>query len=139
MGYLAMPFKPKINATAKEVLIGLGYLGGGTNNGSVSINADAGGVPGTALKTWTVSNFQREGSCCQLVALKDRVGIPLQGGTQYWIVAGTGSHSKQGSYQWNFVWNDAQGRVAFLNGNTGDQWLPYIDNLAAFAVYGTTQ
>jgi hypothetical protein len=135
-GELAMPFTPKANSTAKEVLIALGYLGGGSNDGMISIFTDAGGVPGVPLKTWMAARFQREGSCCQLVAPKDRDGIPLQGGTQYWIVAASGPHS-QASYQWNFVWNDAQGKVAFLNGNTQDEWLPYRDNVAAFAVYGT--
>ena len=136
-GSLAMPFTPKGSAAAKEVLIALGYLGGGTNDGVISLNADANGAPGEALKIWHVGHFQQEGNCCQLVALRDQAGIQLQAGTQYWIVAGTGPHSKA-SYEWNFVWNDAQGKVAFLNGNTNDQWLPYHDNVAAFGVYGTT-
>jgi hypothetical protein len=136
-GSLAMPFTPKVSAAAKEVLIALGYLGGGTNDGLISLNADANGVPGEALKTWRVGHFQQEGSCCQLVALRDQAGVLLQAGVQYWIVAGTGPHSRA-SYDWNFVWNDAQGKVAFLNGNTKDQWLPYHDNVAAFGVYGTT-
>jgi len=136
-GYLAMPFTPKVNSTAKEILIALGYVTGGFNKGSISIFTDAQGVPGKPLKTWATGNFPREGQCCKLVALKDSSGVPLQGGTQYWIVAHTGPHSAAAQYQWNFVWNDAQGKVAFLNGNTKDKWLPYHDNLAAFAVYGT--
>jgi len=136
-GYLAMPFTPKANSTVKEVLIALGYVTGGFNKGSISIFTDAGGVPGKPLKTWATGNFPPEGQCCKLIALKDSTGIPLKGGTQYWIVARTGPQSKQAQYQWNFVWNDAQGKVAFLNGNTKDKWLPYHDNLAAFAVYGT--
>jgi len=136
-GYLAMPFTPKVNSTAKEILIALGYITGGFNKGSISIFTDAGGVPGKALRTWATGNFPHEGQCCKLVALKDFSGVPLQGGTQYWIVAHTGPHSAQAQYQWNFVWNDLQGKVAFLNGNTNDKWLPYHDNLAAFAVYGS--
>jgi hypothetical protein len=137
-GSLGMPFTPKANATATEILIALGYLGGGSNDGMISLFSDANGAPGVALKTWRADHFQQEGSCCQLVALRDKAGIPLQAGVQYWIVAGTGPHSRA-SYEWNFVWNDAQGKVAFLNGNTKDQWLPYRDNVAAFAVYGTIQ
>jgi hypothetical protein len=142
VGYLAMPFTPKANSTATEVLIALGYIGGGTNGGTISIFSDADGVPGKSLQTWAALNFPSEGSCCQLVTFKNSVGIPLQGGTQYWIVAATGSEdtgsgSQQAQYQWNFVWNDAQGKVAFLNGNTNGQWVPFRDNLAAFAVYGT--
>jgi len=136
-GYLAMPFTPKVNSTAKEVLIALGYITGGFNKGSISIFTDAGGVPGKPLKTWASGNFPPEGQCCKLIALKDSTGIPLNGGTQYWIVARTGPKSEQAQYQWNFVWNDALGKVAFLNGNTKDKWLPYKDNVAAFAVYGT--
>jgi hypothetical protein len=56
-GYLAMPFTPKANSTAKEVLIALGYVTGGFNKGSISICSDAGGVPGKPLKTWATGNF----------------------------------------------------------------------------------
>jgi hypothetical protein len=136
-GSLAMPFTPKANATVKEVLIALGYLGGGANEGVISLNADANGIPGEALKTWRVGRFQQEGNCCPLVALRAQAGVALQAGTQYWIVAGSGPHSNA-AYDWNFVWNDAEGKVAFLNGNTNDEWLPYHDNVAAFGVYGTT-
>jgi hypothetical protein len=37
-----MPFTPKANSTAKEVLIALGYVTGGFNKGSISIFIDAG-------------------------------------------------------------------------------------------------
>jgi hypothetical protein len=135
-GYLAMPFTPKEDATAKEVLIALGYIGGGSNDGVIAIYTDDGGVPGQALKSWRADDFQREGSCCLLVALRDRDGIPLAAGTQYWIVAAAGPHS-QSSYGWSLIWNDTDGKLAFLDGFTHDEWLPYRDNLAAFAVYGT--
>ena len=62
--------------------------------------------------------------------------VPLRAGKQYWIVAGTGLGQDNSEYQWNFVWHDASGKVAFLNGNTNDQWLPDTDNVAAFAVFG---
>ncbi len=94
-GYLAMPFTPKANSTAKEVLIALGYVTGGFNKGSISIFIDAGGVPGKPLKTWATGNFPPEGQCCKSIALKDSTGVPLKGGTQYWIVAHTGSQSKE--------------------------------------------
>jgi len=46
-----MPFTPKRNSTAKEVLIALGYLAGGSEVGTISIYSEADGVPGTALRT----------------------------------------------------------------------------------------
>jgi len=136
-GYLAMPFTPSEDSTAKEVLIALGYLGGGNDGGTIGLTEDNNGVPGPPIKTWTASNFQKEGNCCKLVALEDAEGISLEGGVQYWIVAGVTSAQDTANYQWNFVWNDASGPLAFLNGNTNGQWFPYTDNLAAFAVYGT--
>jgi hypothetical protein len=101
---------PKANSTAKELLIPLGYVTRGFNKGSISIFTDAGGVPGKPLKTWATGNFPPEGQCCKLIAPKDSTGVPLKGGTQHWIVAHTGSQSKEAQYQWNFVWNDAQGK-----------------------------
>ncbi|MFZ0816559.1 MAG: hypothetical protein WAM78_13625 [Candidatus Sulfotelmatobacter sp.] len=137
-GYLGMPFTPSEDSTAKEILIALGYLGGGNNGGTIGLVEDDNGGPGTPIKTWTSSNFQKEGNCCVMVALKDANGISLEGGVQYWIVAGVTSAQDTANYQWNFVWNDASGPVAFLNDNTNGQWFPYTDNLAAFAIYGTT-
>jgi hypothetical protein len=76
-GYLAMPFTPKANSTAKEVLIALGYVTGGFNKGSISIFTDAGGVPGKPLKTWATGDFPREGQCCKMIELKNSAGVPL--------------------------------------------------------------
>ncbi len=135
-GYLAMPFIPANDSTAKELLIALGNLGGANDRGTISLFTDANGVPGKPLKAWTTAHFPKEGTCCQLVVLQDANGVPLRGGSQYWIVAGTNRGQDNAQYQWSFVWNDASGKVAFLNGNTNDQWFPYTDNVAAFAVYG---
>jgi hypothetical protein len=134
-GYLAMPFTPAKNFMAKEILMALGTFGG-DDSATLAIFNDHNGVPAQPLKAWTAANFPQEGTCCQLLALKDPDGVPLRAGKQYWIVAGTGLGQDNSEYQWNFVWNGASGKVAFLNGNTNDQWLPYTDNVAAFAVYG---
>jgi hypothetical protein len=108
------PFTPKANSTAKEVLIALGYVTGGFNKGSISISPTRVAYP----ETWATGDFPREGQCCKMTELKNSARVPRKGGTQYWIVAHTGPQSKEAQYQWNFVWNDAQGKVAFLNGNT---------------------
>ncbi len=71
------------------------------------------------------------------MALKDSTGIPVTGGTRYWLVARTDKNSQNATYEWNFVWNDSSGKVAFLNGNTKNKWFPDENNLAAFGVYGT--
>jgi hypothetical protein len=136
--YMAVPFTPAVDSTATVVLIALSYNGEGTNNGVVGIFTDANGLPGKALKLWNTANFPVFGTCCRLVILEDAAGVQLTGGTQYWIAAGTGPKSREAIYEWDFVWNDNSGTVAFLNGFTNDQWLADYDNLTAFAVYGTT-
>jgi hypothetical protein len=136
-GYLGEPFTPAENGTAKEVMIALSYLGGENNGGTIGLLTDDNGAPGTPIKTWTATNFQQDGNC-KLVTLKDAEGIALEGGVQYWIVAGVTAAQDTANYQWNFVWNDASGPVAFMNENTNGQWIPFTDSLAAFAVHGTT-
>jgi hypothetical protein len=138
-GYLAMPFTPAQASEVKLILIALGNLGGNQDSGTFGLFTDLNGVPGTPLRTWTASNFPIEGTCCKLVPFAAPKGIPVQAGQRYWVVAGTGLGQDNSQYEWNFVWNDASGTVAFLNGNTNDQWLQYNDNVAAFAVYGTLQ
>lgn len=136
--YLAMPFTPSVNSTLNAVRIALGYSGIGTDNGEIGIFTDSNGVPGEPLKLWGIDNLPQFGQCCRLVTLTDKAGVPLTAGTQYWVVAGTGPGSTRAIYEWNLIWNDSTGNLAFLNGFTHDQWLPFVDNLAAFAVYGTT-
>jgi hypothetical protein len=136
--YMAVPFTPAVDSTAKAVLIALSYNGEGTDAAVVGIFSDANGLPGKPLKLWGTGNFPVFGTCCKLVVLQDATGVPLTGGTQYWIAAGTGAKSKAAIYEWDFTWNDSSGTVAFLNGFTDDQWLADYDNLTAFAVYGTT-
>ncbi len=87
---------------------------------------------GTALTGTTFENaFAGSPRTTRLLS-----SVPLRAGKQYWIVAGTGLGQDNSEYQWNFAWHDASGKVAFLNGNTNDQWLPDTDNVAAFAVFG---
>jgi hypothetical protein len=59
----AMPFTPSANATVKEIGVAVGYVSG-TNEVTVSLNADSSGLPGSPLGSFTVSNLPIFGTCC---------------------------------------------------------------------------
>jgi hypothetical protein len=93
-------FTPSSSATSKSVTLGLmaeapsAY----TYNVDVSIYSDAGGIPGSALATTTVSAPTVFGTCCSPVTAK--LKVQLSAGTQYWVVAAP--HSSTDLVAWGF-------------------------------------
>ena len=83
-------FTPSANHTVTKVEVAVGFVEG-TNGLVLSINNDASGVPGTAIKSWSLSGLPTFGSCCVVEARGDSAGIPVTAGTQYWIVLKTNS------------------------------------------------
>ncbi len=67
----------------------------------IGLYNDASGVPGTAIKTWAVTNLPNFGSCCAVVAASDSTGISITGNTQYWIVVKTDKKSSNTFGAWN--------------------------------------
>jgi hypothetical protein len=88
--YVALPFTPSKNMTVNKVEVSLGYY---TANVPItlSVNNDASGLPGTAIKSWNTKVPDPYGACCTLVTASSSAGVPVTGGTQYWLVMGTGS------------------------------------------------
>lgn len=132
----AAPFTPAANATAKKIVVSLGYLGG---DGSVilSLNADNNGLPGAVLEHWTLSNLGEAGTCCT-VQSANSAGVPLTAGQQYWIVASTTSASNVWA-EWNQADNDQVD--SFLNAGYTNQnsngWVSSTGNLnVVFGVFG---
>jgi hypothetical protein len=84
----AIAFTPAISTTSKKVTLGLMAWSANsyTYQADVSIYNDAGGVPGSALATKTVTAAPKFGPCCTLITA--RLEVPLTAGTQYWIVVG---------------------------------------------------
>jgi len=134
---VAMPFTPATNATIQRVHLALSNSSG-ENRAIVSLNADAGGVPGAVLRKFNVSGLPKFGGCCATVTLASSAnGVPVAAGTQYWVVAFA---SKNMAGTWN-TWNvNSIGLpyAPFAVFQTG-AWSQRTAEPAAFAVLGTPE
>jgi hypothetical protein len=93
-------FTPSANHTVTKVKVAVGYVEG-ANALVLGLYSDANGVPGTAIKTWHLSNMPGFGSCCIVETKRDGAGIPVTAGTQYWIVLKTNKNSSNTFAAWN--------------------------------------
>jgi len=89
----AAGFTPAANATVKKVGVAVGYVTGATTDVVLTLNADAGGVPGKVLAKWKVSGMPNFGSCCTLDTKKSSGGVSVTAGTLYWLAVTTESNS----------------------------------------------
>jgi hypothetical protein len=96
----AAAFTPSANHNVTKVEVAVGYVEG-TNSLVLGLYSDKNGVPGTAIKTWTISNLPSFGSCCTVESKTDGAGIPVTSGTQYWIVLKTNKNSSNTFAAWN--------------------------------------
>ncbi|HEY1962463.1 MAG TPA: choice-of-anchor R domain-containing protein [Rhizomicrobium sp.] len=93
--WLAVPFKPATNTTAKTIEVAISNISG-TNAAVITLNSDAGGIPGTALATFHVStlpSFGATGTCCTITTVTSASGVALTGGHTYWVVVMTDAAS----------------------------------------------
>jgi hypothetical protein len=89
--WAAVAFTPSTSTTVTRVKVAVGYVEGQTDF-VLSLNEDASGIPGKALKTWKVSNLTNDfGDCCAVEA--KFASVPVTAGTQYWVVVSTESNS----------------------------------------------
>ena len=88
--WVAVPFTPSSNMTVNKVEVSVGYY---TQNVplTLSVNEDSSGLPGKAIQSWNVKVPFPYGDCCTLVSASSKTGVPVTGGTQYWLVVGTSS------------------------------------------------
>ncbi|HEY1615423.1 MAG TPA: choice-of-anchor R domain-containing protein [Rhizomicrobium sp.] len=84
----AAAFTLAADQTATKVDIATSHVRG-TEGVVVSLYSDTAGLPGTSVQAWNVSSLPTSGICCTVEIATDRGGIPLTGGTQYWIVVST--------------------------------------------------
>jgi hypothetical protein len=123
--WLAVFFKPATNTTVKTIQLPLS-IQGGTNAVVVTLNANAGGIPGTTLATFNVSSlpaFGTTGTCCALKTSTSTSGVAVTGGQTYWIVVKTGTGSTfQGVWHANVINQTATQSAAIVNTTTGGNW-----------------
>jgi hypothetical protein len=134
----AAAFTPTSAATVTKVVVSIGYLSGTDTSVILSLNADNGGIPGTALEQWTVSKLGEAGTCCT-VQSKNGSGISLTAGQQYWIVVSTGPNSDVNA-SWNLADNDQVDsflNAGYTNQNGSNAWVSStVNQNVVFGVYG---
>jgi hypothetical protein len=131
---VANAFTPSADSTISQVQVALGYALG-TKAILVSIRSDNNGVPGAVIKQWSPKTFSSLGECCTLVTKNFPAGIPVSGGTQYWLVVRQSVTSADAWNGWNLNTNNASGPLAikiaggrFVNRGTQRQ--------GAFGIFG---
>jgi hypothetical protein len=133
--WLAASFTPARTTTLKEVEVAAEFINGTRNVVAVALYADASGVPGTELwsRKTALPTFP---SCCAVVALTDRTGVPVTAGTRYWLGITTLRDASDTSAAWNLVVkNQVKGGLAAQNRGGGWQAGPSVP-FFAFGVYG---
>jgi hypothetical protein len=131
--WAASAFTPTADHTMKEVEVGVTYVSG-ANEVVVTLNADAGGVPGQLLHGWRFSNLPVFGSCCTLQTGFVDGGIPLKKNQKYWLTLWTSPQTPDTYAVWNDNYNGWQGSWA---NDLGSGWLNEgIQTLGAFAILG---
>lgn len=141
----AAAFVPDADYTVTKIEVAAGWVIG-VNGVVLSLYTDVDGVPGTAIKSWSLTNLPGFG-CCGLQVRTDASGIPVKGGTQYWIVLKTNSKESNTIAAWNdndtdqltnrkmatYCSDDKEGTCA-----NNDVWTPFETAPGpAFAVLGS--
>jgi hypothetical protein len=142
--YAAMPFTPAINANLTKMVLPLALTSGNRSTLNVTVYADAGGLPGVPLFTWTdVTPYDWKTAkgavfpCCSYVQVTTTEAIALTAGTQYWVgtVATAGSDVRA---VWLYNSIGATGRFAYYN-ESGNWTVPPATTLPALSVYGVAR
>jgi hypothetical protein len=137
--YIAMPFTPLHDAKVTTVVMALLYCeyGCGPDSATVSLNQDDGGLPGQVMHTWKLHNLgkQKWHSCSYTMTVaRSKNGISLKMSQQYWLVA---EAQKATTLSWAYTYKDTKGSFAYEQNEGG--WLPNVDYLSAFGVFGISE
>ena len=141
--WVAVAFTPTADATVTKLEVSAGRQGGGTTGFELGLYNDAGGVPGTVIKSSHVSRLPNYGECCQLAVANAPSGIPVKAGTQYWVVVST-TAADTDIYAWAFNSTDMRAQTAAswcsgpstYCGSSSGMWVPYSYVQLGYAVMG---
>lgn len=131
---VANAFTPTADFTITQVQGAFGYAIG-TNAVTVSIRSDNNGVPGAILKQWYPKRLSSLGTCCNLATKNFSEGIPVTGGTQYWLVVRQCVASSDAWNGWNLNSNNASGPFA-IKVSGGHFVNQGIRQQGAFGIFG---
>ena len=126
--WVAVPFTPTFNARIQRVRMAIGYIYG-TPDIKVSLNADAGGVPGDVIKKFNALELPPFGQCCGTVSTPFG-GANVVAGQTYWVVARVPKRFDTGA-AWHGNITGAEGAWAV---NRGEGWRQTSGILGALEV-----
>jgi hypothetical protein len=113
---IALTFTPEVDVAIGKVQVPLTYSGV-MQNFKLSLNQDAAGVPGAAIKTKTNTDpLPTGGGCCSVITL-NMGGVPVTAGRAYWLVIKPAVAKSNASANWHQNCIDTIGTVAMDNGN----------------------
>jgi hypothetical protein len=129
---VGVAFTPDVDAIVRKIDVGL-HWDHGTNAFTVSLRADADGVPGDVLHTFQLSDLPPFDDDCSSLARVSTQGIPVKAGTVYWVVVKAYGDTSGG---WNQSFPAVRGPVAQNQGD-GVGWYLFPEGLkGAFRVLG---
>ncbi len=127
----AMSFTPSSNAQVTQIDLALGHVGG-TNNATIELARDNGGIPGAVIGSWGAAGLPAFGSCCGVTTVHTGTLIPVGAGRTYWVVAIAGPNGSNDTWDaWNWNTTGATGGD-YYNGT----WYQYGNSTGAFDVVG---
>lgn len=131
---LAQGFTPQQDFLVKKIRVAVSNSKG-VERVTVSLHADANGVPGEPLWKAEVKGLPHLGECCATQHIESEQGIPVQAGKLYWVVVYLPNHLHATSHAWNFSVVDVDVPLALVKKH---QWVRADDGSGlAFAVLGT--
>jgi|SRR5580698_352509 hypothetical protein len=137
--WIGIPFTPSVNYSVKEIKAAVGWGQSGTNGVTLSLNADANGLPGAALASENVSNLGIFGDCCTLAIAGSHAGITVNAGTQYWVVVSTSSSTETTFDAWSFNTTDMRDYPYAYYNSTNGGWASSDGLLPGYAVLGVAE
>jgi hypothetical protein len=132
--WAAIQFTPSADATVQEIDVPVQKIAG-TATVNFGLYTDEGGLPGTLLMQFQATGFGLIGSCCNLAVGKNRKGVPVKGGTPYWVALTTDSSAPDAFANWPTNSSDIIDLLPTAV-NQGSGWTSFPYNAMAFAVYG---
>ncbi|HTZ96083.1 MAG TPA: hypothetical protein VMB18_06785 [Terriglobales bacterium] len=133
----AIPFTPTANMTVTKVQASVGWGQNGVNGVTLSINADANGLPGNALGSVDVTGLGDFGDCCQLAqAGGGSQGVPVTAGTQYWFVVSTDTKTETTFDAWAYNTTDMRSYPSAFYATSNGGWINTEGILPGYAIYG---
>ncbi|SRR5579872_20082 len=132
----ANQFTAGFSGSVSQIDIAIGYVTGALNGATISLWSDNGGLPGSQLGSWNITNLTNFGSCCAVATISGISGINLVGGQTYFLMA-SAPNDTWDAWNWNSIgdtglvdfsldggqtWNQAPGSTLYtfdVLGNTG--------------------